>query len=633
MQNKTKLLAVALFSLLAVTGCDEVVAKPTDYNENIVLNNDGTGLDVPNNEMAKVYDAIRNGSLASDVLNEFLYQYAVSAFGAYNHVTAGADVLTLKDVAKLIIASCSTAGDYDTINADSLKSSKANEFVKNHKAYWTINDAGKRIQYNNQNEAIEVADDADADKLEYTRVITKWETIEDRIAKTLYANVSSGSYNTRNVFEEKEFLYSLYGNMKNVANPNNADVKAYTGLIWPEVEDVDVFNENSKVDDIDGNKDTLLHRENYQQNYALDATESSNNTVTYVEDDIVPEIYRTMLTEQYVYDENYQLLGRSYARKVNIIKLTGSTTYTKGASYMMDAFIKGTIFNAEHKAAGLEEFKLLSNAYNGAFMSDTATYAASDEYAIWEAAGLTSEYVKTAKDGTKYIVGTAYGDMMENYDKIDNNPAISQNESDFTGNGAYTKEVGKEIQTREILVKDLTTTGWYIKNGGLGDLPESIRSRLFNISVANAINRSSADKLANDRATTDGYDATKDFNNYVARINGKNYLKIGQKASDADPMNDILFVDGNNYYIVQIEEAASSSTLDKTAKENAHTYLALDDYGPAAMEEIVNEVCTIVADSDSYRTLAKKSFLEQANLKYHDQVIYDYFKSNFPELF
>ena len=160
MQNKTKLLAVALFSLLAVTGCDEVVAKPTDYNENIVLNNDGTGLDVPNNEMAKVYDAIRNGSLASDVLNEFLYQYAVSAFGAYNHVTAGADVLTLKDVAKLIIASCSTAGDYDTINADSLKSSKANEFVKNHKAYWTINDAGKRIQYNDKNEAIEVADDA-----------------------------------------------------------------------------------------------------------------------------------------------------------------------------------------------------------------------------------------------------------------------------------------------------------------------------------------------------------------------------------------------------------------------------------------------------------------------------------------
>ena len=51
------------------------------------------------------------------------------------------------------------------------------------------------------------------------------------------------------------------------------------------------------------------------------------------------------------------------------------------------------------------------------------------------------------------------------------------------------------------------------------------------------------------------------------------------------------------------------------------------------MEEIVNEVCKIVADSESYRTLAKKYFLEKANLKYHDTVIYEYFKSNFPELF
>ena len=81
MQNKRKLLAVALFAILGLTACDEVVAKPGDYDKNIVLDKDGNGVDVPNNTMSTVYDAIRKGALAGDVLDEFLYQYAVSAFG------------------------------------------------------------------------------------------------------------------------------------------------------------------------------------------------------------------------------------------------------------------------------------------------------------------------------------------------------------------------------------------------------------------------------------------------------------------------------------------------------------------------------------------------------------------------
>ena len=67
MQNKRKLLAVALFATLGLTACDEVVAKPTNYNDKIVEGVD----EVVNNEMAKVYDSIRKGALAGDVLDEF----------------------------------------------------------------------------------------------------------------------------------------------------------------------------------------------------------------------------------------------------------------------------------------------------------------------------------------------------------------------------------------------------------------------------------------------------------------------------------------------------------------------------------------------------------------------------------
>ena len=630
MQNKRKILAVALFAAFGLAACNEVVAKPANYDDAIVLDKDGKPLDVTNNEMAQVYDAYRNGALAGDVLDEFLYRYAVTAFGPYNKVTKldTDSGKTLKEVARLIKANTGADGK---INADALKGGDADAFIKAHKAYWTLNDKGERIQYGADNKATVVANDASADQLEYTRVMTKWETIEDRIAKTLYSAVSGGSYVTRNLFEEKEYLYSLYGNMKNVANPKTAT--SYTGLLWPEVEDEDVFK--TQVKDVDGANSTILHRNNYQEHFELsDEAEGKTNTITYVEDDVIPNIYRTLLTEQYLYDETYQLLGRSYARKVNVIKLSGSSVYTKGASYLMDAFIKNTIFNTTGAATELADFKVLSNAYNGAFMAET-NYATSAEYKLWEKAGLNDDikdYLVTAKDGSKFIAGTSYGDMMEKYDKISNNPAISQNESDFTGNGTYVKEVGKQIQTRGIQVMDNTTTGWYIKNGGLTDLPETIRSRLFNIAVPNALNKAKSAKDATyERRHADGtYDATKDDNNYVAYINGKSYLKNDKSANGEDPMNDILFVDGDNYYIVQIEEAASTSALSKT---EAASYLNLENYGPNKMEEIVNEVCKIVADSESYRTLAKKYFLEKANLKYHDTVIYEYFKSNFPELF
>ena len=633
MQNKRKLLVVALFATLGLTACGEVTAKPTDYENKIVLDGNGNGIDVANNEMSTVYDAIRKGALAGDVLDEFLYKYAVSAFGPYNNVTKTEKDTskTLKEIARQIKAKWSNTDDISTLKVDELKDTDADKFIQAHKAYWTINDKGERIHYGANNTPEVVDEKANADALEYARGLTKWETNEDRIAKSLYSSISgNASYMTRNLFEEKEFIYSLYGNLKNVKAPNEARV--YKGLLWPEVEDVDVFNETKKVEDVNGNLDTILHRENYQENFALDSEESSSNKITYVEDELIPTIYRTLLTEQYLYDVSYNLLGRSYARKVNIIKLTGNNTYTKGASYLMNAFIDNYIFNADGNETTLDDFKLLSSAYNGAFMADT-TYATSDEYKLWQAAGLVDgddSYVKEAKDSSKYFVGTAYGDMMEKYDKISSNPAISENESDFTDNGKYVKEVGKEIKTREILVKDNTTTGWYIKNGGLTDLPDSIRSRLFNISVANALNRTPAEKATNDRNAANGYDSSKDFNNYVASINGKSYLKIDKKANDAEDKNDILFVDGDNYYIIQIEEAASSSTLSKT--EN-NSYLNLEGYGPYVMEEIVNEVCTIVADSESYRTLAKKHFLEQAKLKYFDTVIYNYFKSNFPELF
>ena len=56
MANKKSILAVALvFAAGAIlTACDEVVAKPGDYNDAIVLDQNGNKLDIVNNEMSNV---------------------------------------------------------------------------------------------------------------------------------------------------------------------------------------------------------------------------------------------------------------------------------------------------------------------------------------------------------------------------------------------------------------------------------------------------------------------------------------------------------------------------------------------------------------------------------------------------
>ena len=72
--------------------------------------------------MSTVYDAIRKGALAGDVLDEFLYKYAVSAFGPYNNVTKTEKDTskTLKEIARQIKAKWSNTDDISTLKVDEL---------------------------------------------------------------------------------------------------------------------------------------------------------------------------------------------------------------------------------------------------------------------------------------------------------------------------------------------------------------------------------------------------------------------------------------------------------------------------------------------------------------------------------
>ena len=220
--------------------------------------------------------------------------------------------------------------------------------------------------------------------------------------------------------------------------------------------------------------------------------------------------------------------------------------------------------------------------------------------------------------------------MMEEIEKINNNPALSENESSYTGGNTYTVEVGKEIKIRELQLKDYTSTGWYVKSTGVSELPDSLKNQLFDINVANALNGEECVEYKYEGAawTTNETDENRgSLINVVGKINGQYFLRNTTRIKGNPVQNDILFEDGGNYYIVLVEDAIRSKNLDKKNYQEA-TADELDK-----LETYINEIVQLVADNETYKTLSKKHWIEEMDLKYHDQKVYDYFKSNFPDLF
>lgn len=573
-----------MLATLGLTACNQDIhAKPSDHDNDLITFSDDA--DIYNNIVELIEDAYRDSSLAADVLNEVLYQYSVSVFGRYNRVAApynlGEDEITLKEAA------------YSILHGDK---TVANTFIKSHKAYWTVNDDGERI-----NEKGEVVDkDAAPIESEYERVVEKWNTIEDRIAIKMYNDIIGGTYSDRGVFSEKKYLASLRSGLNKVADYKTATTKEDIEFS-PDIEDVEVF------DIMEG----YLTRDNYQTMYGIGEKENKDAEIRYVEDKIIPEIYRTLLVEQYLINESYNTLGRSYARKVNILSLTKKSDHD-GVTNLMKNFVKDN-FSAKGDTVTLDDFKAVSDAYKGVDLD-------AEQEGWLEAAGFEA---KTLGAET-YYVGTEYGDMMTEYAKISDDILVTDStiESDFTGSYTYSKETGKEIKTREIKAKDHTENGWYIKNGGLTNLPDSIRSRLFNIGVANSVKEDTKDRFE------DGFVAEEE-SKYVAKINGAYYLKVSSKENIAADYEDILFYDAasSTYYIIQIEEAISASKLVKGSDAEETGALL------TSREEIINEVAKVISSDDSYKTLSTKHWLEEMNLKYHDTVVYEYFKTNYPELF
>lgn len=428
--------------------------------------------------------------------------------------------------------------------------------------------------------------------------------IDERMDDKLYDAIKTGAYDYRNKFDEESFVNKIKQSL-----PYTIDCGAN-----PQ------YTKDFVI--LDDTRDHLYSGGSFADGTAYTADSKNNNKFaltcnyqTYKEQTYLPQVYREMLIEKYIVDNEYDTLGRSYARKIQYVGIKENSKHPGAASELVNTWVD--IYLNDENDVKDADLDVLAKAWIG-YNEDYTNKAEVKDLQI--KAGLTNE----AGDYNY----TLYGDMLSDYSKINDDPLLTDSaiENAFTNNGAYLKETGKEIKTNEIRRTTVGDDGWFIKSTDLSSLPSALTSRLFDISTANEMN-----------SNLNGIEEPTELPNskFVKLIDGDYYLKPATFEPDmAEKNRDIIFYDSasQTYYIVLVEEAVNPkklSKLDEDADDTAKAKVYTDEM----REEAVYEIAKKYATRDTSKNKAMVHYLKEAGIIFHDQDIYDYFKSTYPDMF
>ena len=411
--------------------------------------------------------------------------------------------------------------------------------------------------------------------------------IKESFDKSFWSIVKNTSYQKRSYFQEKEFV--------------QAQLKEL--LEFPELGEAESYKDVKVV----GYKTYLNVNEYFHADYV-------EYYQSYIERNLLPDAYRKALVEQHLISQNYNTLGRSGARKVQYVALGSVEGFPHATEDLTKAYATYVLtatdesIKAVNENIDLDEVRnlhFLDRLYKGYFEGEEANLAlATYIYGKAKFNKLTVTIDGVATTLNNVWEQTSYGLLLKDYYKLTDSRWEEGSTTDFTGGSAYTKEAGLKIKTDEILVGSNVTEGWYTSSG-LSDLPSSLRSRLFRVNVANDLD-------APETHTPD----------YVTVHNGRNYLT--QKSWDMGQVNNFCVNDSSKWYIVRVDEAVKGPKLQKGGNSA---------YPAEKMDQIVADVASLIADGDTYKKAARQYYVKNAALEYHDQDVYDYFESTFPDLF
>ena len=657
-----KLAVLSLLGVLGLTACgsstDEVKSLPSNYNDPIITIDDETE-EIHNNIIKIIADQLHDGDLPSKTLDKVLYRYAQSVYGAYNKVALadGDTSVTLKEATKIARSNNASTEDLE----------KLYNFIRKHKVYWTFNDKGEHIN----------DDDADPSKWskvendetfipcssEIIRVTSRFDDIENRIAKNMFSKVSGSSYTSKHFFKEADYLKSLYEAGQSVKKYTDAEVKAVKPLIIDyTVEEDEVFTAG------------ILHREFYQSNFGLEQDETAGTEkYQYIEKEIVPQIYSDLLVEQYLLDEESNAVKQSRARLINVIKIEKYSSFHINADLLVKQLVREIYSKAptgdylayvdEVNNPFREVFEKYEEISKGLKVYDPATVtpvtSEADEH-YWDADQIIYRIHESRSDAFKYAIkqgkayyeNTTYGDLVEDYDEFLSAESFEEIDTSlrnkFTSSGTVSPEEGFDQERISLSQVEAITKGWYVQKSGPSlDSNGTIKSNLFQLSVANnkLEAKDATDEIlkfdnASGLAATDRYvkkegvwevreEKAKAENKYICSINGSYFLKFEGSYAGSEYTSDIVYDDGSAYYICQVIEAAKDVKLRNSESEGSYA----NTRGQKFLNEVISEVTTKVAETGSYSSLSKEYWLKKMDIVYHDQSVYDYFKSNYPDLF
>ncbi len=587
-QHKNKIVKVllALSAVGLLAGCSEIEAKPSNYDDAIILDEAGEKVDVYKNLMGELYDAIAKGQ-NDRVKEEFIKVVCNEQFGTYAE---------LKELAE----------GKDTVAE--MDMTKVNAFVENHKKVYVRESDEKLVEPSGKS----------LEQIRAQRVLDTYKDLYKRINEALYNEVTSSSYVDDGIFSEKAYAYAKYADFYNVSVDRGDFFKGYTTAL-----------------------DTPLTEEDVTGLISLD------NYADYIEKKIVPQIMKDKIVEEYIFNNYYSTLGRAYARNVDIVKLTSPSDDVSLQTLpfaVMRAYVDKAVYTAD---SGLT-FKNLENAWRGFEGLDkdgNIVGLDAKELAILEAAGMEIVEVKDDQNVTLYKYGktTKLGILLEKWNLVKDidvdaerypdgeegtNGKVSAALALFTGSNTYPKEVGYKKELASLSDDKFTEDGWFVKSNGLSDYPsDSIRSRLFNIIVSNNLDSDlTMETAAPTQEFAKQFDQTKQYVRYI----NKNYYLVPDKYELNSFAYNMIIVDGSNYYMVQINEAPSTSKLNLE-----HGYAVSDAHraDPLFAERTALEIAKVLSNKDTYTNKAYASYLKDYEIIYHDQALLDYFKEQFPELF
>lgn len=446
------------------------------------------------------------------------------------------------------------------------------------------------------------------------KVMAFYYMVYDKIEESFLSYIKNSSYQERSIFHEKKFYDTQVKAYYKLAAVTDYKVKQVVG-------DIRI------TDHYEGSTETI------DGVYFSDLFTTYEN---YIQDQLIPDIYRTMLVSQYLYEENYLALGNSYARKVDYIKLAeGTKDYV---SNLVRAYTKDVI--AAGKDMKKYGFDFLGNLYKG-----TVSVLDADQQALAETIYNDANWTATTynyQDGTTAVTRTVRNettlggyltDFMKLYNSHDRQTEaeVETIRKTFTNSGAYSILTGLHIQEQSLIATDETTNNWYT-TGAIDALPTDYSKRLFKGPVAS----NGVDK-GYDEATKSYKDT--DLSNLTGTVYGayvkNNYYLVSKNPQSGDAYPYII-KDGTNFYLVMVNEAVNASKLGSTTTENydgmaAHTSDAL--YGGIYTEYIARQVAYNMASSETYKSSSNQHWVEKMAINYHDTTIYNYFKKTFPDLF